>query len=355
MAVWVASVARMFEVVERTAIDQDVWNAAVERSPQAWLWHLHDLPGALATWETRRDLSFALFDKGIIVALVPLQAIILKKVGPFVIRRLESFGGIAGPEDSVSEGTRTRAVEEIRKIALEEKAVYVDFVLSPLAPSYRGPGGPRVNPLLEIGCENTLSQTWLVDLSEDEDIIWKGISKRTREYIRRAEATGVVVELGGDERSLDSYYELHLQTYRRTGVVPHPIEYFKTIWERFVPEGHSRILLAVIDGKVEAGLNVAVYKGAGCYWTGASSPAGQTFRANHFLQWQAMRWLKSSGARWYETGEAHFGTAANKYRGISNFKQKFGGMLVPFYKGRLPLDSSARSRLLDTYFALKGR
>jgi lipid II:glycine glycyltransferase (peptidoglycan interpeptide bridge formation enzyme) len=215
----------------------------------------------------------------------------------------------------------------------------IAFSMAAMTPILRGEQCPRVNPLLELGCENTLSQTWVIDIRREKAALWNDFEGRARTAIRKAEKRGVTVRLADQPGDLDQYYNLHCETYRRTGVSPHPRAYFEAIWRDFFTQGLARIWFAELDGKVLAAENFGVFKGAAIYWTGAASAEGLEAGANPLLQWTAIQWMADAGIAWYETGEAFPSVSGGKARGLSDFKKSFGGELYPYYKGRINTES----------------
>lgn len=136
---------------------------------------------------------------------------------------------------------------------------------------------------------------------------------------------------------IKGYYQMHVETYNRTGVTPHPFEYFRLIWEYFGRLGLANFFIAHKDGVPVAALNVAAYKDAGLYWTGASRTEFMKTGINKLLQWEAIKWCKEKGFLWYESGEAFPEAKEGKHAGLDFFKRSFGGKLYLFYKGRLML------------------
>jgi lipid II:glycine glycyltransferase (peptidoglycan interpeptide bridge formation enzyme) len=145
---------------------------------------------------------------------------------------------------------------------------------------------------------------------------------------------------------LNTYLALHHATCDRTGARPHPRSYFEVIWRRFLPHRLARILFAQLDGEVIAARNFGVYKSGALTWTAAGHDDAGPLGANALLQWEAMRTFAEEGIAFSETGEGFPGTADAKLRGLSEFKQSFGGELLPFYRGRIDLRPRAL-RVLD--------
>lgn len=326
-----------FSVRLRKDLGARDWDALADASDEAWLWHRYDLQDALKTWPGSTDESFAVTDSatGQALALVPLRRITKRLAGIWPLHILESLGGIAirngdKRRRAILEAARDRLMAHIGKGTCVEARIS----LPAMAPAWRGSNCPRVNPLLDIGCDNALTQTWVVDLGASEETVWKRMEGRARTAVRKAEKAGVTVReaLPGD---LPVYYRLHQETYRRTGVPPHSEAYFKAIWSHFLANRLARVWIAELNGEPVAAENLGIYKKAATYWTGAANAKGLEVEANSLLQWKAMQWMMGNGIEWYETGEAFPQLSDGKYKGISDFKKSFGGSLYPYFKGRL--------------------
>lgn len=331
------------KVIPRQEIGRATWDAFVDSSDEAWLWHRYDLQDALSAWPGRNDLSLGIEDLsqgGEIIAIIPLH-IVNRRVGHvWDINVLDSLGGPAC-RNGLGEKSRNKLLNFIREqlVALmrKQRSVEVRVALSPMAPAFRGEECPLVNPLLHIGCKNTLTQTWVVELRQGKDNIWQRMEGRARTAVRKAEKNGVNVRKADRPDDLEVYYRLHCETYRRTGVSPHPKAYFDAIWRNFLATGLAQVWFAEHNGEVVAAENFGVYKNAAIYWTGAASSHGLPLEANSLLQWTAMQWMVDAGLEWYETGEAFPNALKGKSKGLNDFKKSFGGKLYPYYRGCLDI------------------
>lgn len=336
------------EFVDRRDVGREAWDAFVCASPDAWLWHRYALADALGGWPGSADISFGVRAEGRLVAVVPLRRIEYRRLRLLHVCDVESLGGPA-----LSEGIGRRLAERVRSEALAEaerradgRLLEVRVALSPLSPALRGADAPRVNPLLQLGLQNTLTQTWIVDLRVDRDALWAGLEGRTRTAIRKAEREGIAIRPATTDRAdLLAYEALHAETCARTGAQRHPRTYFEAIWRDFLPEGLARVFFAMKEGHVIAARNFGVFKGGALAWTAAGTTEAGPLGANALLQWEAMCRLADEGIEWSETGEAFPGTADPKQQGLSGFKQSFGGELRPFYRGRLDLRPALLRRL----------
>ncbi|TSA09133.1 MAG: GNAT family N-acetyltransferase [Deltaproteobacteria bacterium] len=329
-----------FKVISRLELGQRNWDAFVDASDEAWLWHRYDLQDAMTTWPGKSDLSFAIIDgngSGRIVAVIPLH-LLSRRVGAWYWNMLESLGGPACPNrlsDKEKRHIKLRACEYIAALAKKHGAVEVKLALAPLSPVLRGDNCPRVNPLLDLGFSNTLTQTFIVDLRQGREKVWLNLEARARTAIRKAEKQGVRVRPAAGIADLEIYYALHKETYRRTNIKPHPKSYFDMIWHNFLEKDGAYILFAECQGRVVAAENFGIYKDAAIYWTGAASQMGLSLSANSLLQWAAMQWMVERGIAWYETGEAYPHLQEGKLKGLSDFKKSFGGKLYPYYQGTI--------------------
>ena len=337
-----------FEIVERADIGHDAWDAFADASPEAWLWHRFRFCDALGHWTGSKDASFGVRANGRLIAIVPLRVLSRRRLRTLELSYLESVGGPAlvdGLGHRLAKRARDRAFAYAQTCARGAR-IHLRVVLPPLAPALRGEHAPRVNPLLESGLDNTLTQTWIVDLSPGVEALWAGLEGRARTAVRKAEREGVTVRAArADRADLDAYYLLHLATVTRTGVAPHPRAYFEEIWRSFVPLGLADVLMAERDGAIIAARNFGVYKQAAWTWTAAGLDEAGPLGANALLQWEALRRHAGAGVEWSETGEAFPGTSDAKERGLTAFKKSFGGELCPVYRGQMDLRSPLIRRL----------
>lgn len=187
---------------------------------------------------------------------------------------------------------------------------------------------------LSYGFKDCSVQTRLIDLTQDEDVIFSRYSATTRNNIRNAEKTGVTCAvLDTNEDTAMTYYRLHVETYRRNGLDPHPFEYFLSL--HTLMKQHYRCFAAYdADGNVLTMANVADYKNKAFYGTAASIEGATATNAAKVLQWFIMRTLKASGVDTYNIGDV-FPEAKpedGKLYGLTRFKSSFGGTTVPSRK-----------------------
>jgi len=325
-------------VVSRAEIAQERWDAFVDARDECWLWHRCDLIQALATWPGHSDASVAALDpQGALLAILPLHRIEVRVGGALRIVRFNSSGGPAcAPQ--LSNGDRNRSLaalhEHLLQLMSARNVIATQAQIAPLAPWLSAPGAPRVNPLILRGFANNQTETWIVDLTASPEEIRRRYTKSTRYELGKAMRGEFEVREAAGPKDLETYYRLHLETYTRTGARPHPIEYFKAIFERFQPAGLARILFATRRGEAVAGQNTFCYKRGALYWTGASTSQKEGGENRLLLDAQMMA-ARAAGCLRYETGQAFVSSGDAKERGLSHFKRSFGAEIHPFYRGVL--------------------
>lgn len=231
-------------------------------------------------------------------------------------------------------------IRRLREIASEERAWAIDISISPDCPSrVTGSGNIR---LQEFGFEDLSTGSWIIDMRRSFGEIEAGVSRNAKRKIKEAEVEGYSIRPIRDRGEMDAYYEIHAETYRRTGANPHPKEYFLGIYDRFVAQGLAKCWVAENrTGRVVAFTNIATFKGTALYWTTCCRDEDYRKGVYYLLLWHAIRAAKNAGLEWFDCAEA-FPNApeGSKERGLSDFKRKFGGSLYPYHKGRLILEQA---------------
>ena len=327
----------MFRIVPLSDIKAR-WDAFVDSSDEAWLWHKSDLIQILTSWPGRTDISFALLDSQSdeIFAILPLHRISNSKFGISLVT-FNSLGWLAlrnRLDEHQTEELLKIAFVHLKTLSNKEKSSQFDFALSPVAPAYRQKHHSNF-PKFPSKPLEVSTQTYVLDLSLGKEHAWTGFEKRARNAIRKAENLGVNIRPANHTSDLDAYYDLHKSTYNRTGVTPHPIEYFDGIWKYFYSKGLAHILFAEVDGQVVAAETFGVYKNAANYWTGAANEKGLACNANSLIQWHAILHFIDIGLKFYDIGEAFPDSVSGKQRGLDLFKRSFGGTLYPLFRGRI--------------------
>jgi lipid II:glycine glycyltransferase (peptidoglycan interpeptide bridge formation enzyme) len=232
-------------------------------------------------------------------------------------------------------------IGEIKKIVKKEEIVFVRFAL-PYEKNYElrimNYGFQKTKILVNLKePENTL----IIDLKKGEEEILAGMRQKTRYNIKLAEKKNVVIrnwKLETREKDIDIFYNLMKETAKRDGINIFSKEYYKNLIESFCchsglrdgiqKEAHgsrvaarddkinSNLFLAEFKNKPLAGILVFGFGDTATYFYGASGNVGRELMPNYLLQWEAIKWAKENGYRWYDM----WGITPNFQDTSSNFQ-----------------------------------
>ncbi len=318
----------------------NAWDAVVANSDDGWLFGLsywQKLITSIPEWRFT-DKSFAIYDDRRLVAAMPMQmtadgrlvSAALGAAGPFVVR-------------NVSPGRREKiiyaAIEHSRDVAREGGVRKIEVSISALnKTSLASVHG--VNLLVNYGFLDVSTHERIVNLVQSEEVLWAGLSSDARQNIKHARSTGYAVTVESWQEMLEEYYRIHVETYTRTGVSPHPKSYFHGIAIQAASRGHSKLLVArAPDGVIVGFHNSGRYEQASFYWTGCCATDHLKSGVNYLLMWNALLAAKTDGCNHYGVGESFPNANEGKLRGLTVFKAKFGGELHRLYKGELIIGS----------------
>jgi CelD/BcsL family acetyltransferase involved in cellulose biosynthesis len=138
--------------------------------------------------------------------------------------------------------------------------------------------------------------------------------------IARARREGVVVRRGEQRDDLlETFFQLHLLTRRRQGLLVQPRRFFECLWQRMIEPGHGFVLVSVFDDRPAAAAVFLLGGRTVTYKYGASDPRLWPRRPNHLLFWESIRW---SCEHRYEVFD--FGRSDIDNQGLRAFKGGWG-------------------------------
>ncbi len=160
-----------------------------------------------------------------------------------------------------------------------------------------------------------LPETYTIDLAKSEEDLLEPMSRKHRQYIRKSQRDGVMVERVTDSKNLKPMLEMYAETAQRAGFGIHLGEYYQDLLGQLGE--HNYLYYAKFEGKPVAFLWLAAAGETAYELYGGVTAAGQELKANYFLKWHAMMEMKQAGYRIYD-----FNGRLNE--GVSQFKQGFG-------------------------------
>jgi lipid II:glycine glycyltransferase (peptidoglycan interpeptide bridge formation enzyme) len=171
-----------------------------------------------------------------------------------------------------------------------------------------------------------------VDLAGTEESILGRMHQKTRYNIGLAARRGVTVRRWAEP---EAFAAMLRATGDRQGFGVHTPDYYRDAYALFHPSGLAEILLAEHEGEALGALMVFGVGAGAWYLYGASTTTRRELMAPYLLQWEAMRWARARGARWYDLWgipdaphselETGFETRRDGLWGVYRFKRGFGG------------------------------
>jgi hypothetical protein len=158
-----------------------------------------------------------------------------------------------------------------------------------------------------------------LDLSGGEEALFARFNSSVHRAIRKAERSGVSVDILQTRDAMREFYRLHCQTRRCHGVPPQPFAFFRHIQEEIIAPGCGFIALARSGTRCIAAAVFFHWGGQGLFKFGASEKTRQNLRPNNLAIWEGMRYLLRHACR-----SLHFGRTAPDNEGLRRFKLSWG-------------------------------
>lgn len=188
---------------------------------------------------------------------------------------------------------------------------------------------PTTCKSLVLPFEHTMyDQTVVIDLSQSEDEILKGMNQSGRRSLRDAQKAGIVVEEITEERSnyfTSSCFPILQETGLRDGFGIHPLRSYISMLDTL--KDVARLYVAKDGSEVLAWAITTEYGKQAVYYYGGSSAKARESSAAYLLQWEMIQAMKSRGNKTYD----FMGIAGKNYEGLKNvtqFKTKFSKNIV---------------------------
>ncbi len=165
--------------------------------------------------------------------------------------------------------------------------------------------------------------SYVIDLSQPEDVLWKNIDRITRQNIKSASKAGTVIRDAAEEESRTAY-RLIKDTFKRSRLPFMSYASFEAFRSGLAESG--RLLIADHQGEAQSAVVFAQSRPC-AYAVYAGNVAGQQ-GANKLLYWEAMRMFKSLGVRTFDfTGARINPPKGSKQEALGHFKKRFGATL----------------------------
>lgn len=169
--------------------------------------------------------------------------------------------------------------------------------------------------------------SYVIDLDQPEEVLWKNIDRITRQNINMAQKKAVSVQSGIEY--LDGAYMLIKDTFKRSKLPFMNFVPFKRLIQGLGEYG--QIMIADCQGVAQSYV-VFAFSDYCAYAIYAGNIVGQIKGANKLLYWEAIRQFKRLGIQRYDFMGARINPErGSKQEALSMFKKRFGATLKEGY------------------------
>ncbi|MEG0518896.1 MAG: peptidoglycan bridge formation glycyltransferase FemA/FemB family protein [Bacteroidales bacterium] len=199
-----------------------------------------------------------------------------------------------------------------------KKELQIDFILSQHVTALF-----NTYPAHSIYCR---FGSYILDLSQNEEVLLTKIHSKHRNVIKKAEKDGVVISCDSKNRS--RCIDLIQKTLKRQHV---PL-INQEVWDRFNKIKNVDYWLAEYNGKIEGSAIILWGENNKAYYMYGGSSVKPHAGAMNLLHWEAIKKMKERNVLYYDFVGARINPKeGSKYEGIQRFKSRFGGDLQEGY------------------------
>ena len=285
------------------------WDAFVAATPNATLSHMRGWREIIANAYRHQTFYLAACLDGEVTGILPLVHIRSRLFGNSLVSMpFQDYGGIVAVNREASQALLDQALQ----LKKERAARFVELRYRGEPPSFASYEG------VTRGDKNTL----ILNISSGAENLWKSFSPKVRNQVRKAQKSGLAVQIGGAEL-LDEFYLPFSVNMRDLGSPVHHPKFFTEIFRIF---GEDVCLALIREGnKTVGGLialfhkNTAIVPWASCYRSYFSKCP------NNLLYWETMQYACARGCAQFDFGRSSLNS------GTYHFKLQWGAVPFPLH------------------------
>ena len=168
---------------------------------------------------------------------------------------------------------------------------------------------------------NTYESLWL-DLSLELDELRKQLDGKWRNMLTFSEKAGMTLEASNDEAKFNWMMVQYQHLMKAKDFSGPSVDFLFNLRRLSNDKEQLLILRAMHEGEPVAGICLEFHGAAATYLLGWNGDKGRNLKANQYLLWQAILYLKQSGLKWFDLG----GVDEDKTPGITAFKLGLNGL-----------------------------
>ena len=176
-------------------------------------------------------------------------------------------------------------------------------------------------PLTTLGPETSYSSSYrhILDTNRSIEDIHGGMASSHRRNVKKALKSNVEIVISNSHNSMLEFYNLHVQTRRKHGLPPQPVDFFNNIYHQIIDQGLGFIVKAIYEDRTIAANVNFHFNGRAIYKYGASDHRYLNFRPNNLCMWKTIEYCQENGYK-----ELCFGRTEFDNQGLRDFKLRWG-------------------------------
>jgi len=183
-------------------------------------------------------------------------------------------------------------------------------------------------------------KTYVTDLSQDIDTLWKKVKKNAKNDVTKAEREKVQVKEIENKNDL-KIFELLSQTWEQTKGIEttDPFASLEKDWRDY-KSNIQNFFLAYKDDKLLAGLRIGRFNGIAYTHQVLNAYSQSANVGGPLLTWHAIKWAKESGFKTYDfsggesdpKNEKDYKRYSEQWDSLFSYKKKWGGEEIPYFQ-----------------------
>lgn len=282
-------------VAAATDADRDAWNAYVESTPAAEVYHRYEWRELLSeVFKHRCHYLMARDSAGSVVGVLPASEISSLLFGHFFVSiPYFNYGGALADSDAARHGL----IEAVSGLARERGASHVEL-------RHRG------TLALDMPAR-TEKISMKLRLPATADELWDGFPSKLRSQIRRPQKAGAACAVGGLEL-LDDFFVVFSRNMRDLGTPVFPRSMFRKILELF--PSRARVFVVTLEGRAAAAGFTIGYRDTLEIPFASSLREYSREAVNMLLYWSVLQHAVAEGYAVFDFGRTTTGSGPHRFK-----------------------------------------
>ncbi|MBN3038371.1 MAG: peptidoglycan bridge formation glycyltransferase FemA/FemB family protein [Candidatus Omnitrophica bacterium] len=175
--------------------------------------------------------------------------------------------------------------------------------------------------------------TFIIDLEEEEKILWERLKPSTRNKIRNANKTNISVKRLENENELKQYQSFREASGKELKRRVSSYDNLLYMWRHLKLNNCCDFFAAFFEGSIIASLGLWYFNKNMYEWGVYNSryASANRLHASDILKWKVIEFGKNSDFNYYNLAGVNPQPPDNKEKGIYEFKQKWGGQFKEYW------------------------